>query len=134
MDLGELDIIVNYSIDEDPETYTKRMGRDGAPSKVISLVTPLDFGSFHFLKKTFKSEFIKCELPSGEDIAAAKFKNLCDEATAVNHSESEEYTALLKQITDSDSKDVILAYLLHNTLAVIPELKQSTGKRRSFSQ
>ncbi|MCB0318197.1 MAG: DEAD/DEAH box helicase [Bdellovibrionales bacterium] len=130
MDLGELELIVNYSIHSDANTYLKRMGKDGGQEKVISLVTPLDFGNFHFLKKVVKSEFIKCELPSAEVLASAKFNKLCKDARAATLADQEACQSLLAQILEHEDKDTILTYLVHNTISEIPELKQQGGRKR----
>ncbi|MDD2942143.1 MAG: DEAD/DEAH box helicase [bacterium] len=79
LDLDELELVVNYSIHDQPETYVHRTGRTGRAGKsgrAISLVGPRDFGSFHFAKKVLEFDFQKMELPSDKDVASARVAHL----------------------------------------------------------
>jgi len=54
IDVKHLDLVINYSIHDQPETYvhrTGRTGRAGRPGRAISLIGPQDFSAFHSLNK-----------------------------------------------------------------------------------
>ena len=130
----DLDLIINHSIHSDPEVYIHRFGRpeEGAKlKKVMSLVGATDVGNFHYLRKLVDFEFEKGELPSKGDMLEAKFNGLCASAIEPEiRAQTEALTDLVKLVKDNDESDQLIAYLLHNTLTVLPEALQSKGRRR----
>ncbi len=79
LDLDQIDLVVNYAIHDQPDTYihrTGRTGRAGRSGRAISLVGPRDFGAFHFLQKVVKADFKEMELPSDEDVANARLAHM----------------------------------------------------------
>jgi ATP-dependent RNA helicase DeaD len=66
IDIKELELVVNYSLHDEPEVYvhrTGRTGRAGASGKAVSLIGPQDFGSFYQLKRRLNIEFTELKLP-----------------------------------------------------------------------
>ncbi len=124
LDPGAFEVIINYAIHEDPEIYIHRMTpheRSSKTQKIFSLVSPLDFGNFHYLKKVVDFEFDKGALPSAEEIARGESAKLFNAAKAVNYLEDEKIRQFVATITASPDRDALIAYLLHNTLVVLPE-------------
>jgi ATP-dependent RNA helicase DeaD len=120
--------IVNYGIHEDPEIYLHRItGYETVASlkEVISLVSPLDFGNFHYLRKVVTLDFTKEEAPSEASVAKAQSEILFSGALEGAHLEDEAALALVSSVLEHENRDQILAMLLHNTLSVIPKLKDS---------
>lgn len=79
LDIEQIDLVINYAIHEQPETYvhrTGRTGRAGRRGKAISLVGPRDFGSFHFLTKVVDLKFTKISVPSDAEVADARITHL----------------------------------------------------------
>jgi ATP-dependent RNA helicase DeaD len=79
LDIAQLDLVINYSLHDQSETYihrTGRTGRAGKKGRAISLIGPRDFGSFHYLTKTLSVEFTKLELPTDEEVADARLAHL----------------------------------------------------------
>ncbi len=79
LDIEQIDLVVNFSIHEQPESYvhrTGRTGRAGRSGRAVSLVGPRDFGSFHFLNKVLDIEFKKIDLPTEEEVAEARLAHL----------------------------------------------------------
>lgn len=75
LDLDQLDLVVNFSIHEQPELYVHRTGRTGRAGKsgrAISLIGPRDVGFFHHLTKVLPVEFKKMTPPSEDDIVNAR--------------------------------------------------------------
>jgi len=69
IDIKELELVVNYTLHDEPEVYvhrTGRTGRAGATGKAISLIGPHDFGSFYNLKRHLKIDFLEMKAPGGE--------------------------------------------------------------------
>jgi len=79
LDIEQIDLVVNYAIHEQPETYihrTGRTGRAGRSGKAISLIGPRDFGAFHFLTKVVDLKFTKIPIPTDEEVADARITHL----------------------------------------------------------
>jgi len=79
LDIEALDMVINFTIHEQPEIYVHRTGRTGRAGRsgiAISLVGPRDFGSFHFLKKVVNADFKKIELPTDDEIAQARLAHV----------------------------------------------------------
>jgi len=79
IDIAQIDLVVNYNIHDQHETYvhrTGRTGRAGRSGRAISLIGPRDHGAFHHLKKMLDIDFKKIDLPSDEDVSGAKLSHL----------------------------------------------------------
>lgn len=79
LDIEQIDLVINFAIHDQPETYIHRSGRTGRAGrkgKVISLIGARDFGAFHQLKKTLEVELKECPLPSDEEVADARIAHL----------------------------------------------------------
>ena len=79
IDIEQIDLVINYNIHEQPETYihrTGRTGRAGRSGRAISLIGPRDFGAFHYLMKVVDFKVNKISLPTDEEVAAARLAHL----------------------------------------------------------
>jgi len=79
IDIEEIQLVVNYSIHEQSETYVHRTGRTGRAGKqgsAVSLVGPRDFGAFHYLRKVIDVEFTQKDLPDDQAVAKARLEHL----------------------------------------------------------
>jgi ATP-dependent RNA helicase DeaD len=79
IDINELDLVVHYSLHDQPDTYTHRTGRTGRAGhegRAISIVGPREYGAFHYLTKALDVTFQKIELPTDEDVANARLVHL----------------------------------------------------------
>lgn len=75
LDIESLDLVVNFAIHDQAESYVHRSGRTGRagrPGKAISLVSPRDFASFHQLTKLTNFTFKKMSLPTDQEVADAR--------------------------------------------------------------
>jgi ATP-dependent RNA helicase DeaD len=71
IDVSALDLVVNYSLHMQPETYVHRSGRTGRAGqngRAISLVAPQDWSAFHGLTKTLSISMQPFQLAA--DVAA----------------------------------------------------------------
>ncbi len=79
IDIEQIDLVVNYNIHDQSESYvhrTGRTGRAGRSGRAISLVGPRDHGAFHYLKKVLDVDFKKIDLPSDDELAEASLAHL----------------------------------------------------------
>lgn len=75
IDIEQIDLVMNYSIHDQPETYvhrTGRTGRAGRQGKAISLVGPRDFSAFLTLKNELPIRIEKMSLPSAKELQEAR--------------------------------------------------------------
>jgi superfamily II DNA/RNA helicase len=128
------DLVVNYSLGEEPESYKTRLASAHKETlkKVVSLVTPLEIANFHFLKKTVTFDFVQTALPSQADLLASKFEALKADAVTRNVAADPRWQTLSSLILKDEKKDEILALLLSNSIEVLPQaLASQNGRRRS---
>ncbi len=132
--------LVNYAIHEDPEVYIHRTLVTDSKSKlatIINLISPLDHGHFHYLKKVIDFEIKHVELPSSSEIHEAQFKQIINDAKACAYSESvsKSLDELVTNIKASADFDALLKYFIHNTINVLPEMKvKATNSASGFNR
>lgn len=110
IDIAQIELVFNYAIHEQPEIYvhrTGRTGRAGHHGRAMSLVGPLDFGSFHYLTKALDIKFEKIPLPSQEEVADARLAHL--------------YEVLRKAKVDAKDTDLVVAKKLIHELGTDDE-------------
>lgn len=74
IDIEKLDLVINYSIHEQPEIYvhrTGRTGRAGRSGRAISLVGPQDFSAFRDLRRAFDLKMQEMRVPVMEQRGVA---------------------------------------------------------------
>ena len=104
LDVGIFTKLVNYSTHEDPEIYLHRseVSADATLETVVSMISPLDHGHFHYLKKVLDFEINSETLPSNEEIQKAQFNQLINSAEKFEYPEDiEKFGILLQQTKDS---------------------------------
>ncbi len=124
LNMNAFEYIVNYSIHEDPETYFNRCAdlKPGAQIKsVLSLVSPLDIGNFHYLRKLAEFEFVLGTLPTKADLIKNKINNLFVTAANSAHLAEEGMSDLVELVMANENKNAVIALLLHNTFVSLPE-------------
>jgi ATP-dependent RNA helicase DeaD len=107
IDIELIDLVVNYSLHDQHETYvhrTGRTGRAGRSGKAISLIGPQDFTAFVNLKRNVPMELKKKELPSEEEVSLAKlthfYEMVRDSGVSVSAKELTIVKGLLKELGD----------------------------------
>ena len=79
IDIKQIELVVNFSLHDQAETYvhrTGRTGRAGNKGSAISLVSPHDFMAFKMIKRDLPTEFKEMKLPTEEELAEARFEHL----------------------------------------------------------
>jgi superfamily II DNA/RNA helicase len=132
--LEDFDVVVNYSVPTDPEVYFHRYSEsetERKTKKVISLVASIDLSNFHYLKKLGKLEFVEGKLPTSEELFLSKFTQLRDQAVEKGLLNDSALGQLVEKVmADSNARDII-ALLLHNTMTVLPSLKDTPAGEES---
>jgi ATP-dependent RNA helicase DeaD len=66
IDIKDLELVVNYAVHDQAETYVHRTGRTGRAGKsgtALSIVGPQDFTAFHQLSKTLPVTMREVSVP-----------------------------------------------------------------------
>ena len=113
LDIHELTHVINYSIPEDPEVYIHRVGRTGRAGKegtAITFITPREQRRFSFIRKVTSSEIEKQEVPTPEEVIAAKrVKIMSDLKEKISADPKEDYVAIAYSLL-KEEKDPLRAF------------------------
>lgn len=75
IDISQIDLVINYSIHDQTETYVHRTGRTGRAGRsgcAISIIGPQDGSAFHLLKKAIDFPINEYMIPTESEIATAR--------------------------------------------------------------
>ena len=114
IDVNDLTHVINYSLPQDPESYTHRVGRTGRAGKkgtAITLITSRDARNFQFIKRITKFEIQKLFLPSGKDIINLKRKKIT-ESLALITEPTKDYISWANELSQSNDNEFLLAKVL----------------------
>ncbi len=82
IDVSHVSHVINYSFPENSEVYVHRTGRTGRAGRAgvaLSLISPLEIGSFYTLTKSYKSiKFTERMFPPGEQLGLQRIENKLD--------------------------------------------------------
>jgi ATP-dependent RNA helicase DeaD len=114
IDIEEIQLVVNYAIHEQSETYVHRTGRTGRAGKqgsAVSLVGPRDFGAFHYLTKVLDVEFTKKELPDDQAVANARLEHIDTILQERDTATGKRYELLAKNLVEQSSPEQLSSRL-----------------------
>lgn len=100
IDIAQIELVVNFSIPEQTESYvhrTGRTGRAGRKGRAISLVGPHDFVTFKSLK-SLPFELTEMKIPSQEELAVNRLENLHQTLKKGKHKLRQRDTVLARAI------------------------------------
>jgi ATP-dependent RNA helicase DeaD len=92
IDIEQIDLVVNYTLPDQPEVYvhrTGRTGRAGRSGRAVSLIAPADFGSFMNLKRHVNVPLVKVPLPTEDEVTAARLRHFRELIGGANITASE---------------------------------------------
>lgn len=117
LDVNELTHIINYNLPDDLEVYIHRSGRTGRAGKSgisISIIHTRETGRIRSLEKMSGKDFIKKDVPSGEEICGIRMLNLIDtvKETKVNEKQMARFLPeALEKLSDLERDDLIKHFL-----------------------
>lgn len=135
LDVNDVTHVVNYTIPENPETYTHRVWRTARAWKTwvaISFITHSDMRRLRSFERVTKQSITKWELPSVEQLILSKQKNISNSIEqSIKENKHSKYIDFAKDLLtrSDDSVDVISALIYDfadkqlNPLSY-PEIKQ----------
>ncbi len=86
IDVTDLTHVINYSLPQNPEAYTHRIGRTGRAGKegtAITFVTPSEFRKLGFIKKVTKADIRKESVPQVKEIIAEQQRQITETIVAL---------------------------------------------------
>lgn len=79
LDVDRIDLVVNYDIPTDPESYVHRVGRTGRAGrtgKAITFVTPRERGLLGAIERTINMRIVQVQIPSLQQMHEKRVGNL----------------------------------------------------------
>lgn len=116
IDVNNLTHVINYSLPDNPETYTHRIGRTGRAGnkwEAISFVSRKDSRMLSWVEKTIKSKIKVETLPEVSDVIEFKKKRLIDKTKELLENPEElHYIDLAKDLLELWEASHVLAAIL----------------------
>ena len=79
LDVDRIDLVINYDIPTDPESYVHRVGRTGRAGrsgKAITFVTPRERGLLGAIERTINTRIVQIQIPSLQQMHEKRVGNL----------------------------------------------------------
>ena len=117
LDVNELTHVINYNLPDDLEVYIHRSGRTGRAGNSgisISIIHTRETRRIRDLEKMSGKDFIKKEVPSGEEICGIRMLDLIDtiKDTKVNENQLQKFLPqAMEKLADLDSEALIKQFL-----------------------
>ena len=116
IDVPDLTHVVNYSLPDNPETYTHRIGRTGRAGKdgiAISFVGRADRRKLFYIENIIKRKIDKHDLPSVEKMIELKKERALEKTrNFIEAGELEDYHDMAKELLDLGSPEDVVAAVL----------------------
>lgn len=121
IDVAELNFVINYTIPENYEIYTHRIGRTGRAGNkgtAITFVDSSEVSKLKFFERSLKTTLEKGTLPEAKDIVKAKTRHLVEKLEHIINNEdmSDVYPVALELLEEGKAVEVVSA-LLKNAYA-----------------
>tara|TARA_R110000868_G_scaffold304437_9_gene565089 strand:+ start:3858 stop:5651 length:1794 start_codon:yes stop_codon:yes gene_type:complete len=117
LDVNDLTHVINFNLPDDLEVYVHRSGRTGRAGKSgisIAIVHTREMRRIRDLERMTGKEFIKKEMPTGEEICGIRMLDLIDtvKETKVNEEQIQKFLPeALEKLSDLDREELIKHFL-----------------------
>ncbi len=119
IDITDLSFVVNYSLPENYESYTHRIGRTGragAKGTAITLISGNEVSRIRFFERNLKVTMQKGLLPTPKDLIAKKQQHLIERLERiVNNENIEHLLPFAEQLLEEDKPAAVIATLLQDS-------------------
>ena len=112
--VDDIDLVINYKLPQEFETYIHRIGRTGRAGSVgeaISLVNAKELRTLKMIEKFVNSEIVEQKMPTKELIIETKYQLLIEEASKVNKEELENAYRYVRDLNKGDLMNLSAALL-----------------------
>ena len=142
IDVNDITHVINYSLPENPETYTHRIWRTGRAGKswtAITFVSPSEKRKIFFFENVIKAKIKREFLPTVSEVIEAKKINLIENIkNLIEENKGKDYMDLSRELLQiEDSPEILISALIKkfywNQLMAenYIEIKQDTRESRS---
>lgn len=130
LDVERINLVINYDIPMDAESYVHRIGRTGRAGragKAISLITPRERGLLGSIERTINAKISPIQIPSLKQMHEQRIKNFSEKIIATLTEENvDTYRELIEQIVKTSKYDALdiatgLAFILEGNALSQPE-------------
>lgn len=142
IDVQDLSHVINFSLPENAETYTHRVGRTGRAGKdgtAINFVTRMEQRKLFFIERLMKQPIKKLPIPAAEEVKKYKRALFLKEVEEkINNGFEGEITTLTKELTEKYDTEKLISYLLEKSLPKKffegVDMSKSEFRERSFER
>lgn len=106
--VDDVDLVVNYNLPQDVESYIHRVGRTGRAFKkgeAISFVTPREVSFLKDVEKRAKCVIELKELPLFKDVISSKYNKIINSVNEIT--ENKEYEDCIPYVRDMNKEDLM---------------------------
>jgi len=108
--------VINYDLPQDVESYVHRIGRTGRANRegtAYSLVSPKEFSMLKQIKNITKSDIVKKNIPTVEEIFSTKSNSILEDITnSIKESDHKKFLPMAKELAEKfDAVEVIAALM-----------------------
>lgn len=137
LDVERIDLVVNYDIPTDPESYVHRIGRTGRAGrsgKAITFVTPRERGLLGAIERTINTRIVQIQIPSLQQMHEKRVGNLSKKILEIlakeNLSIHRELIERIAQDSEYNALDIAaaLAYMSQGDNLSQPEASDELSK------
>lgn len=113
IDIALMDLVINYSLSDDTESYVHRTGRTGRAGRhgtALTLISPNQFMAFQGVKREVDLEFVEVPVPKKEELVDAILRRLESSVlstSAGTPAERERYQLIAKALLEKEGVDPI---------------------------
>lgn len=117
LDVNDLTHVINFNLPDDLEVYVHRSGRTGRAGKSgisIAIVHTREMRRIRDLERMTGKQFIKKEMPTGEEICAIRMLSLIDtvKETKINEEQIQKFLPqALEKLADLEREELIKHFL-----------------------
>jgi len=116
IDVDDVDMVINFDVPQDFESYVHRIGRTGRAGKsgkAVTFIAPRDFNKLREIMHYAKVQIAKMPVPSQSDVAKTRTLMMLDKVTeAIRGGGLEPYTRIIEEETDGDLTTIDIAAAL----------------------
>ena len=106
--VDNIDLVINYNIPQDIESYIHRIGRTGRAGQTgeaLNFVTPKEVQFLESVERHAKCKIVKCELPTVEDVIRTKYQKVVKSVKETI--ENDEYKECIEYVRDLNKEDLM---------------------------
>ncbi len=121
LDVERINLVINYDIPMDAESYVHRIGRTGRAGrtgKAITLITPRERGLLSSIERTINAKLLPVQIPSLKQMHEQRLKNFSEKIIETLEDENLDiYRELIERIAKASKKNAFeiaagLAFML----------------------